>query len=252
MGILFGCSKKRYMRKLYILLFIFCITACGRRQQVKNYIAGQYKSIILKPAKSAMALYFDSLGLVDVTSIDSSILVRLMYAGTHNFVGKKLYEHLNVAYLHPNAAKALGRAAALLRRKKPQYRLVVCDAARPMSVQQEMWNVVSGTRKSIYVSNPAHGGGLHNYGLAVDITLADMQGHELPMGTKVDYMGYAAHTSRERQMLKSGRITRQEFKNRRLLRSVMKAAGFRVLPTEWWHFNYCSRAVARRHYHVIL
>lgn len=39
-----------------------------------------------------------------------------------------------------------------------------------MSIQQKMWNVVKGTKNDIYVSNPAHGGGMHNYGMAVDIT----------------------------------------------------------------------------------
>jgi len=36
---------------------------------------------------------------------------------------------------------------------------------RPMSVQKKMWNVVKGTPKYKYVSNPNRGGGLHNYGL---------------------------------------------------------------------------------------
>ena len=81
-----------------------------------------------------------------------------------------------------------------------------------MSVQQQMWNMVAGTSKSIYVSNPKNGGGLHNYGLAVDITLCwrnelrnalgkllhaagDTTG--LSMGTPIDYLGKLAHVRDE-------------------------------------------------------
>ena len=63
--------------------------------------------------------------------------------------------------------ESLLQAQKLLKEICPDYSLIVYDAARPMSVQQKMWNVVKGTPKYIYVSNPARGGGLHNYGLAV-------------------------------------------------------------------------------------
>jgi D-alanyl-D-alanine dipeptidase len=46
-------------------------------------------------------------------------------------------------------------------------------------------------------------------------------------------------------------ITAQQRANRVLLRTVMKHAGFRTLPTEWWHFNFCSRQVAKQKYKLI-
>ena len=49
-----------------------------------------------------------------------------------------------------------------------------------MSVQRIMWNLVRGTNKTYYVSNPAKGGGLHNYGMAVDLTIIDASGKLLP------------------------------------------------------------------------
>ncbi len=115
-----------------------------------------------------------------------------------------------------------------------------------MSVQQKMWNVVKGTSKYIYVSNPARGGGLHNYGLAVDISILDEAGNPLPMGTKVDHLGPEAHITNEAALVQSGKMTKQEQANRQLLRSVMRTAGFRALPSEWWHFNWCSRQEAKQ------
>ena len=133
----------------------------------------------------------------------------------------------------------------------PGYSLIIYDAARPMSVQQKMWNVVKGTSQNIYVSNPARGGGLHNYGLAVDVSIADEKGNPLPMGTKVDHLGKEAHIDTEAAMVQQGIMTAQERKNRLLLRRVMTDAGYKPLRSEWWHFNYRSREEAKRNYKVI-
>ena len=111
--------------------------------------------------------------------------------------------------------------------------------------------MVKGTSKYRYVSNPNRGGGLHNYGLAVDISIQDSLGRPLPMGTKVDHLGVEAHITEEGELIRNGKITKTERQNRILLRKVMKAAGFRALPSEWWHFNFCSREEARKKYNVI-
>ena len=130
--------------------------------------------------------------------------------------------------------------------------MIVYDAARPMTIQQKMWNVVAGTSKNIYVSNPKNGGGLHNYGMAVDITLCDVAtGDTLDMGTKVDFLGSYAHIDQEASLVKQGIISIQAKKNRELLRNVMCEAGFTPLRSEWWHFNLISRAEARAKYKVI-
>lgn len=190
-------------------------------------------------------------GMINIQTADNSIRVELMYARPDNFTGHVLYKSLKKAYLHPNAMRGLIKAQRELKRLHPGYRLIVYDAARPMSVQQEMWNVVRGTSKDIYVSNPAHGGGLHNYGLAVDISILDENGKPLPMGTKVDHLGIEAHITNERNLVQRGKITKQERENRLLLRRVMRSAGFRALHSEWWHFNWCSRQEAKRRYKII-
>lgn len=199
-------------------------------------------------AKSRTALYLDSLGLKDVQSADSGIIVKLMYATADNFTGQLLYDDLKEAYLHPDALTSLIRAQRLLKEKHPEYSLIVYDAARPMSVQQKMWNIVKGTSKSIYVSNPSRGGGLHNYGLAVDVSIVNENGEALPMGTEVDHLGIEAHITHEVELVKSGRISKEAYQNRLLLRQVMKDAGFRTLNSEWWHFNLCSREEAKQRY----
>jgi D-alanyl-D-alanine dipeptidase len=195
--------------------------------------------------------YLSSLGLVDVSKMDTSLRVVLVYAMPDNVMGKAVYTGITGAWLHPDAAVKLLKAQRLLQAKHPGYALLIYDAARPMSVQRTMWNLVRGTDKTNYVSNPAKGGGLHNYGMAVDVTIVDASGDPLPMGAPFDYFGEEAHTDKEDILLQSGKISREAFLNRRLLREVMRQAGFRTILYEWWHFNACSRAEARRYYRVI-
>lgn len=190
-------------------------------------------------------------GLVDISVLDSTIRVHLVYATPDNFMGEVVYTGITRAWLHPNAAQKLVTAQRLLKKEHPGLTLVVYDAARPMSVQRKMWGLVRGTDKVNYVSNPSNGGGLHNYGMAVDVTILDPAGEPLPMGTPFDFFGEEAHTNNEEALLASGKITRKEFDNRRLLRRIMKNAGFRTIPYEWWHFNACSRAEARQSYLVL-
>ena len=68
--------------------------------------------------------------MVTIASVDSTILVSLMYTRADNFTGQVLYKDLNTAYLHPKAAAALHKAQQILRRSHPGLTLKVYDAAR--------------------------------------------------------------------------------------------------------------------------
>ncbi len=200
---------------------------------------------------SPTAQKMERAGYVNIQSLAPDIPVSLMYARADNFVGRVLYTNLREAYLHPLAAKALAKAQKLLKKERPDLSLKVYDAARPMHIQQQMWNVVKGTPKAPYVSNPARGGGLHNYGMAVDLTLCDAQGDTLPMGTQIDYLGSYAHIDEEAALVKLGILTPEAKHNRELLRRIMRAAGFKPLRSEWWHFNFITRAEAKARYKPI-
>lgn len=205
----------------------------------------------LRSNAEELDIWLHDRGLVDISVLDSTIRVHLVYATPDNFMGETVYTGITRAWLHPDAAQKLVTAQRLLKKEHPDLTLVVYDAARPMSVQRKMWRLVRGTDKVNYVSNPSNGGGLHNYGMAVDVTILDPTGEPLPMGTPFDFFGEEAHTNNEEALLASGKITRKEFDNRRLLRRIIKSTGFRTIPYEWWHFNACSRAEARQSYPVL-
>lgn len=195
--------------------------------------------------------YLANQGLLDISTLDSTFRIDLMYARQDNFLQKAVYKGITRAWLRPEAARMLVEANRALKKEHPSWTLIVYDAARPLCVQRLMWQIVRGTAHTSYVSNPANGGGLHNYGMAVDVAITDETGRPLAMGTPVDYFGAEAHTDQEEKLVETGRISREAYANRRLLRRIMRAAGFRTIPYEWWHFNACSRAFARAHYPVI-
>ncbi len=241
---------------LFPLLFSACFQKQNKEEEIEWSINTDTVFILekqLTPTKvlTKTAQYLDSLGLVNLLEKDSTLIVDLMYAKANNFTGEILYKDLTEAYLIPEVAEAVVKAHSLLKEKHPSYSFIIYDAARPMSVQQKMWNVVKGTSKYKYVSNPANGGGLHNYGLAVDISILDENQQPLPMGVPVDHLGFESHITEEAQLVSKGIITEQEKTNRELLREIMVRVGFKPLASEWWHFNWCSRKEAREQYACI-
>ena len=127
-------------------------------------------------------------------------------------------------------------AQRLLRERRPGWRLLVCDAARPVSVQRQMYELVKGTPNQVYVADGTRGG-RHNYGVAVDVTLLDETGAPVDMGTPVDFFGDEAHTGDEPALAAEGRISAEACRNRQLLGSVMREAGLVPYRREWWHYE---------------
>ena len=82
-----------------------------------------------------MALYMDSLGLVNIADLDSSLVVKLMYTQADNFTGEVLYDNLTEAYLHPDAAYALIEAQKALKKLHLSYSLIIYDAAGQRNFQ---------------------------------------------------------------------------------------------------------------------
>ena len=191
----------------------------------------------------------DSLGLVKITDIDSTICVELKYATSDNFADMILYHDFDEAYLQPDVAVMLSDAQKRLKSIFPDYSLLVYDAARPLSVQEAMWNAVKDTRFSRYVANPQRTS-LHNYGAAVDVTIVNNNEIPLDMGTPFDFFGKAAGNY-EDELIVQGILTPEHLQNRQLLRKVMTEAGFHIIRGEWWHFNACSLNEAKLRYELI-
>ena len=248
------------MKKSLTLIFVALIVfSCNQRKSISllqvsedlpmtnNEVKQPPVSVAPKPK---MCTDMEKLGLIDVRTLDFNIRVVLPYSSSDNFTGQVLYESSQYAYLQPDVAAMLAKASKLLREKYPKYYLLVMDAARPLSVQQKMWDAVKGTPNNIYVANPRKTG-LHNYGAAVDVTITNEYGVELDMGTPFDFFGLEAQPAKEAEMLKQRKLTQEQLDNRQILRNVMNKAGFITYQREWWHFNACNLAEAKNKYKVI-
>ena len=163
--------------------------------------------------------------LVDIKSVDPTILVELRYATARNFTGRALYSPEMPALLRPTTAARLVRAQAFLRARG--YGLKLWDAYRPMAVQMELWQ---RTHDGAFVADPLNGNGsLHTWGVAVDATLVDVAGREVAMPTGFDEFSPSAklHYEGNDPVIKS---------HLRILQAAMRQGGFYGMHSEWWHF----------------
>jgi D-alanyl-D-alanine dipeptidase len=163
--------------------------------------------------------------LVDLASLDAGFRFDLRYATPNNFVHATLYP-VAKAYLQRDAANALVEVQHDL--AVQGLGLKIYDAYRPLSVQQRMWNLIGDAR---YVSNPAINAGRHTRGTAVDLTLVDRDGKELPMPTPFDDFTEKAHRD-------APGISADAARNSKLLERTMIKHGFLPYPFEWWHFDH--------------
>lgn len=169
----------------------------------------------------------------------------LRYAGADNFAGRVLYGRLDCAWLRREAADGLEAAARWLAQHRPDRRLLVLDALRPQRVQEAIWLDVAGTPAQEYFANPERGS-IHSYGMAVDVTLLDGDGHEVDMGSGFDEMNRRSHPALHAQLLAEGLLTPAQVAEREGLAAAMRAGGFAGIPNEWWHFDHGDRERVRR------
>jgi zinc D-Ala-D-Ala dipeptidase len=165
--------------------------------------------------------------LVELVKLDPAIKLDIRYATTNNFLGTPVYTQAR-AFLQRPAAEAVLRAHREL--KAHGYGLIIHDGYRPWYVTKIFWEATPNDKK-IFVADPA-AGSRHNRGCAVDLSLYDLKtGKEVKMPSGYDemtdraYADYAGGTADERA-------------RRGILRQAMEAQGFKVNPTEWWHFDY--------------
>jgi D-alanyl-D-alanine dipeptidase len=162
--------------------------------------------------------------LQDAAQAVPSLHLDLRYAQNRNLTGHALY-HSARCLLRPEVIEGLRRVQAALH---PQgLSLLVWDCYRPERVQWELWRhaPVPGL-----VASPRHGSN-HTRGAAVDVSLCTVSGEPVTMPTDFDDFGPAA----AQEAVKG--VSTEARRNRERLVRAMRAAGFRTIRREWWHFD---------------
>ena len=164
--------------------------------------------------------------MLELRTLAPGLVYDLRYASTNNFMKKRMYpKSTRHTFLRAPAARALASVQQQLNQQG--YGLKIFDAYRPYSVTVAFWEPIKDER---YVANPAKGSG-HNRGLAVDLTLIDLNTNkELDMGTGFDNFTDTAHHAF------TNKLPEAVQKARGLLKTTMEKNGFTAMETEWWHF----------------
>ncbi|MGW7462158.1 M15 family metallopeptidase [Streptomyces sp. NPDC054797] len=186
-------------------------------------------------------------GFVALREVDPSVRQDMRYAGARNFTGGVVdgYEE-PVCLLARPAAEALRRAQRRLLRQG--YSLRVYDCYRPQravdrfvrwargedgpddrEAKAEFYPHVERSRLIPDGYIAAKSG--HSRGSTLDVTLEDLSGREVDMGTRFDFFDPLSRTD-------DPRVTGAARANRQLLKGVLAEEGFGSLPEEWWHFTY--------------
>ena len=161
---------------------------------------------------------------VDIKKLSTYFIIQMPYATTDNFLDEKVYP-CEQCLVRGDVAKSLLQVQKKLMKKG--FRLKIFDCYRPLSIQEKMWNLKPDTS---YVANPDKGSN-HNRGAAVDLTLTNLQGKELKMGTSFDNFTEKAHHDYEN-------LSDEVVRNRKLLKMTMENAGFSSFDSEWWHYDF--------------
>lgn len=219
------------MKKIIIVLLILLLGGAifmhknlDKNNKISN-ITISYEDSLYFPTTLEESEY----NLVDLSSLDTNLVISLRYASTDNFAGEQFYPKIARAYLLENTAEKLVAANEEL--YKLGYRIKVFDAYRPNRYQYLLRAAAEKINPATkdYIANPKTGSN-HNRGASVDITLTDLEGRELAMPTGFDFFGPEA------SIYYDG-CTEEEKNNRELLGKVMQSNGFRRISSEWWHFD---------------
>jgi zinc D-Ala-D-Ala dipeptidase len=246
-------SQTKYIFLIFIpFLTIFYDCRSGTNPAPEVKIADTIVAITVdEPKINETENYLRSLGLVNIQDSIPEILVDLKYATADNFLGFKFYGEMERAFVQYECFLKLRNAYNILQKQKPGYTFIIYDAVRSIESQQLMWDSVKvePAIKHWYVANPQRGS-IHNYGMALDISIVDSVGNVLDMGTEFDFFGDLAYPSKTDYYYNAGELSKEQFENRKLLMSVMQQAYFYVSKTEWWHYNAASLDYSKSKYKI--
>lgn len=198
-------------------------------------------------------------GFVYVVDEIPSIKIELRYFSSDNFVGQQIEGYnANVIILSKDATIALKKIQEEL--LKDSLSLKIFDAYRPQRAVNHFrkWaRDINDTltksdfypkvkKKNLFKDGYISTRSRHSSGSTVDITLVDLRTcKELDMGTPYDYFGKKSATFYDG-------ITKQQKKNRMLLKTVMSKHGFRNYSQEWWHYTLRGEPFLNKYFDFVI
>lgn len=205
-------QKKRMLRPLLRLLTVsLVLSGCVTEE------AHPGRRELLKRARER--------GLIEAGEAVPGLCIDLRYRTASNLTGRPVYPPHMPALLRKSTAARLRQAQALLQAQG--YGLCLWDGWRPPEAHERL--VRHDVETGLFL-DPATGWSRHCAGIALDATLVDLTGRPQRMPTAFDdNLPGAASDQRPADP--------EVRRNLEILHGAMRAAGFRPLPGEWWHFD---------------
>ncbi len=184
----------------------------------------------------------DKTGFAEISTVIDDVVYDIRYYSSNNFTGNKINGYKAPrAYLTKEALSALSKAAEDLR--KQGYRLLIWDAYRPQKAVDNFVKWINdpadeGDRTfypELQKSNLLAGGYIaaksgHTRGSTVDLTIIKKDGSFVDMGGTFDLFSEISHPNYQK-------LTKEQKRNRHILRTAMIKAGFKGISSEWWHYT---------------
>ena len=182
---------------------------------------------------------------IEINSLIPEAHFDIRYFTTNNFVGSQIDGYqLPKCLLQEKAAIALKKVADNSR--KMDLNLKIFDCYRPQRAVDHFvrWAADLDDQKTKLTYYPKLNKGSligpyiaaksgHSRGATIDLTLTEYingQWRELDMGGAYDFFDPISNTDNKG-------ITKQQRKNRYILKQLMEAEGFSYYDMEWWHFS---------------
>ncbi|TAD75535.1 MAG: D-alanyl-D-alanine dipeptidase [Oscillatoriales cyanobacterium] len=176
-------------------------------------------------------------------------------------------------HLRSGVLERLEQSADWLDRTRSGWRIAIFDAYRPIAVQQFMVDYTFGElaraagldpaallahpdhpqtqilqgRVTQFWAAPSHDPATpppHSTGAALDVTLVDLLGEVVDMGSPIDECSERSFPDYFNQATDTG--DRLFGERRQLLRQAMAVGEFAQHPNEWWHFSWGDQLWAER------
>lgn len=176
--------------------------------------------------------------LVDVQTYDATIVAQYNKHDMYHYTGNTIL-----------VRDAVARRLAVVNQNLGDHQLKIVYGYRHPAVQEAYFYREKARVQTLYptwsdeavqaythnlVAIPSVGG--HPTGGAVDLTIVDVDGNELDMGTPI-----ADFSDPEKICTFTTAVTAEQANNRMLLHDTMIAEGFMPFYGEWWHFSYGDR-----------
>jgi zinc D-Ala-D-Ala dipeptidase len=191
---------------------------------------------------------------VDAAAVVPGLVAEMRYAGTHNFVGRRIdgYAAANCLLTRP-AADALAEVARDL---APRGLVIkVFDCYRPARAVANFvrWahdlNDTAGKaefypnvdKRTVFHDGYISSRSGHSRGSTLDLTLARTGDGELDMGTPFDFFSPLSSPA-------AVGVSAEAKANRALLATAMRRRGFRPYIKEWWHFTLAAEPFPKTYF----